>query len=129
MLLSDFAILQEVTVQKAPKYTKWTDEDQYAIVKNAFEHGNAAAVRHFKNDFPNIKESTVREFKKRYEKQLQEAKKQNLQPKLAKKFSSKTGRPLFLGKFDLMLQSYIKGMSNRGAVITWSVANAAGCYW
>ena len=71
----------------------------------------------------------VREFKKRYEKQLQEAKKQNHQPKSTKKFSSKTGRPLFLGKFDLKVQSYIKGMSNRGAIITWSVANAAGCYW
>ena len=55
-----FCKLQEVTVQKAPKYTKWTDENQYAIVKNASEHENAAAVRHFKNDFPNIKESSQR---------------------------------------------------------------------
>ena len=32
---------------------------------------------------------------------------------------------MLLGKFNLMLQNYIKGMSNRGAFIDWSVANAA----
>lgn len=30
-----------------------------------------------------------------------------------------------MGKFDLMVQNYIKGMSNRGAVINWSAANVA----
>jgi len=34
----------------------------------------------------------------------------------------KTGRPLLLRKFDAM---YIRAMSNRGAVITWSIANSA----
>ena len=70
--------MQEATVQKASKYTKWTDENRYAVRKYASKHGNA--VRHFKKDFPNIKETTVREFKKKYEKQLLEVKKQNLQP-------------------------------------------------
>ena len=74
----DFEALQEATVRKASKYTKWTDENRNAVRKYASKHGNA--VRHFKKDFPNIKESTVREFKKKYEKQLQEIKKQNLQP-------------------------------------------------
>ena len=102
----DFATLQEATVQKASKYTKWTDENRYAVGKYAFEHGTAVAVRNFKKDFPNIKESTVREFKKKYEKQLQEAMKDILQPpKLIKKYSSKTGRLLLLGKFDLMVQN------------------------
>ena len=71
--------MQQATVQKASKYTKWTDENRYAVRKYASKHGTA--VRHFKKDFPNIKESTVREFKKKYEKQLQEIKKQNLQPR------------------------------------------------
>ena len=33
---------------------------------NVIEHGNTAAVRHFKENFLNIKESTVRKFKKKY---------------------------------------------------------------
>ena len=66
------------------------------------------------------------ELYKKYEKQLQEAKKKNLQqPKSIEKYRSKTGRPLLLGKLDSMVQSYIKGLSNRGAVITWTIANAA----
>ena len=35
------------------------------------------------------------------------------------------GRPLMLGHFDSMIQTYIRSMSNRGAVITWSIANIA----
>ena len=65
----------------------WTDEDRYDVGKYTSKHGNAAAVRHFKKDFPNIKESTVKELKKKSEKQLQEAKKQNLQPKSIRKYS------------------------------------------
>ena len=122
---ANFAALQEATVQKASKYTKWTDNNRYSVGKYASEHGNAATALHFKKEFPNIKESTVREFKKKYEKQLQKAKEQNLQPpKSIKKYFSKTGRSLLLGKFDLMVQNN-KRMSNRGAVITWFVANAA----
>ena len=50
------------------------------MYKQIGEHGNAVAVRHFKKGFSKIKETTVREFKKKYEKQQQEAKTQNLQP-------------------------------------------------
>ena len=64
----DFEALQEATVQKASKYTKWTDENRYTVRKYASKHGNA--VHHFKKDFSDIKKSTVREFKKKYEKQL-----------------------------------------------------------
>ena len=48
--------------------------------KYTSEHGNVAAVRYFKKGFSKIKETTVREFKKKYEKQQQEVKTQNLQP-------------------------------------------------
>ena len=37
-------------------------------------------------------------------------------------YSSKT---VAFGEFVLMVQYYIKGMSNHGAAITWFVANAA----
>ena len=66
----DFEALQEGTVQKASKYTKWADQNRVAVGKYASEHGNVAAVHHCKKDFPNIKEST----------RNKEAKKQNLQP-------------------------------------------------
>ena len=31
---------------------------------------------------------------------------------------------MLVGKFDSVVQKYIEGMSNQGAVITWSIANA-----
>ena len=107
-------------------YTKWTEENRYIIGKYASETGNTAAVRRFKKKIPRIKESTLREFKKNYEKQLQEARKKSIQPiKSILKCRSKTWWPLLMGKFDSMVQNYIQGMSNHGAVITWSIANAA----
>ena len=56
------------------------DNNQYTFGKYTSEHRNADAVCHFKKIFSKIKESKVRELKKRYEKQLQEGKIQNLQP-------------------------------------------------
>ena len=41
----------------ASKYTKWTGGNRYAVEKFASEHGNAAAVRHFKKDFQTSKEA------------------------------------------------------------------------
>lgn len=69
---------------------------------NVSDHGNASVVRHFKKDFLNIKGIIVREeLKKKYEKQIQEANRQNLKsPKSIKKYSLKTVRSLLLGKFD-----------------------------
>lgn len=105
---------------------QWTENDRYKIGKYASENGNNSAVRNFKKEFPSIKESTVREFKKRYQKQREEERKKNLPPSTSiTKYRSRTGRPLLLGKLDSMVQKYIEGMSNRGAVITWSIANAA----
>ena len=57
---------------------------------------------------------------KRYEKQ------KILQPrKSIEKYHSKTGQSLLLENVDSMTQNYIEGMTNWGAVITWSKANAA----
>ena len=42
--------------------------------KYASENGTSAAVRKFQPDFPKINESTIREFKKKYEEELKLAK-------------------------------------------------------
>ena len=57
---------------------------------------------------------------------VREAKKEGREPsKSLQKYQSQTGRPLLLGDFDSMVQSYIVSMSNRGAVISRSIANSA----
>ena len=125
----NFVKIQTTVIEQTKKsgYIKWTGEDRFTIGKFAAENGTAAAVRYFKSKFPKIKESSVRGFKENYEKQLKQAtqNKEQLTTKIIPKYELKTGRPLLLGKFDEMVQTYIHGLSSRGAVITWAVANAA----
>ena len=74
-------------------------------------------MREFKDKFTKINESTVKGFQKRYEQELAQSK--------GKKFTlatQKQGHTLLLGRLDEMVQRYIRGASNRGAVITRSVA-------
>ena len=55
-------------------YKKYTDEDRYKIGNYASENGSAATVRNFKSDFPQLNESTVRDFKGKYEEKLKSRK-------------------------------------------------------
>ena len=83
-------------------YKKYTDEDRYKIGKYASENGSAATVRKFKSDFPKLNESTVRDFKRKYEEKLKISKKkgENVSPLV----TEKRGRPLLLDKLDELVQ-------------------------
>ena len=52
------------------KYTVYTAESRAKIGKYALENGNKNAQIHFKSQFPDLKESTIRNFKKTYKEQL-----------------------------------------------------------
>ena len=103
-------------------YKKYTDEDRYKIGKYASENGSAATVRKFKSDFPKLNESTVRDFKRKYEEKLKISKKKG--ENISTLVTEKRGRLLLLGKLDEVVQKYIKAASNRGAVISQSMASA-----
>ena len=93
--------------------------------KYASETGTSAAVRKFRPDFPKIKETTIREFKKKYEEELKLAKQQNREVR-TELLTEKQGRSLLLGtKVDTLVQRYIRAASNRGAIITRSIVKSA----
>ena len=48
--------------------------ERFKIGKYASENGPIAAVRKFEKQFPNMNESTTRTFKKKYESELDDAK-------------------------------------------------------
>ena len=48
------------------KYTHYTGGQRAMIAKYAAECGNLGTIRHFKNEFPSLGESTVRLHKKQY---------------------------------------------------------------
>jgi hypothetical protein len=83
--------------RKRGAYEKITPENKAKIAKFAAENGIAAAIRHFdkQQDFPNLKESTVRGWKKAYCAELSKTKGENPIDQLPVK---PIGRPLLLGK-------------------------------
>ena len=97
--------------------------------KYASETGTSAAVRKFRPDFPKINESTIREFKKKYDEELKLAKQQNREVR-TELSTEKQGFPLLLllllgTKIDNLVQRYTRAASNRGAVFTRSIAESA----
>ena len=104
-------------------YRKYTDEDRYKIGKYASENGSTATVRKFKSDFPKLKESTVCDFKRKYEEKLKISKKKV--ENISTLVTEKRRRPPLLGKLDKMVQKYIKAASNRKAVISGSMASSS----
>ena len=78
-------------------------------------------MRKFQQRFPNMNESTARTFRKRYESDLADAKRQGKTPSTSLPLKPQ-GRPFLLGEIDEMVQRYILAASNRGSVITRRVA-------
>ena len=104
----DFAAVQsQVEKETKPRTnTRLTEKDRYFIGKYSSENSNAATGRKFRNQFPGIKESSIREFRKRYKDKLKKFKKENREvTKTLPKYPSgnKIGRPLHLGEFDAKL--------------------------
>ena len=87
------------TSNRSSAYTKYTAVQRYKIGKYASENGSTNAGRKFQKDFPNLKESTVRVFRKKYQKILKTNKNENQSPKKALEVETR-GRPLMLGNVD-----------------------------
>ena len=103
-------------------YKKYTDEDRYKIRKYASENVSTATLQKFNSDFPKLNESTVRDFKRKYEEKVKISKKKG--GNISTLVTEKRGCPLLLGKLDEMVQKYIKAALNCGALITRSMASA-----
>ena len=68
-----------------------------------------------------MNESTARTFRKRYESDLADAKRQGKTPSTSRPLKPQV-RPFLLGEIDKMVQRYFLAASNRGSVITRGVA-------
>ena len=119
--------------KKRGEYNKLSPEEKAVIGKYASENGVSKAVRHFQDK--NVKDSSVRDWKKLYEKELKERCKL---AKLGEVVEVVTlpvkvcGRPTLLGeKLDKYLQQMIVDMHSRGTPIgsTIVVAVAHGIYY
>ena len=92
---------------KRGKYIKYSAVQRYEIGKYASEYSAASTLRKYKGEFPQLKESTVCSMWQKYEEKLRQSLKEKREPK-TKLPTARCGRPLMLGKIDLMVQSYIR---------------------
>ena len=96
------------------------------IGKYAAENGNEKARKHFSKDFPNLKESTIRNFKKKYYIKLAEACKDGNTEVICIP-SEVRGRPPVLMDLDNKSLTFLKGIPSRGGVINVHVVRGVTC--
>ena len=106
----DYEAVKESTTKSKMKrgsYQTYSAVERYSIGRHASEHGTASTLRKFKNEHPELKESTVRGIRLKYEEELRRALKEKRDPKSSLS-TQQRGRPLMLGKIDLMVQEYLR---------------------
>ena len=108
---------------KRNSYTHYSGETRVKIAKYAVENVNAKAVKYFEKEFPNLKESTVRNFKKKYYEKLSKVRREGKTEALSLP-SKVRGRPPILMELDGKLIRFLKGIRGRGGVINIHVVRA-----
>ena len=117
-------IRKEQTKKPRGSYKSYSTKDRFLIGKHASIHGTISAVRKWKKDYPQVNESTIREFKKRYEAEIN---KERQKKKSSKKVivNKLRGRPCLLeDKIDPLVQRYVKARRYKGGVFNTTVATA-----
>lgn len=109
--------------RKRKPYRRFSDTDRAVIGKYAAEHGNAEAMKRFKQEFPELPESTVRSFKIKYTNALESG--QSSGETIDKIPSKRRGRPKLLGDYDTQVQQFVKALQQSGTVVTPQVVIAA----
>ena len=111
--------------RKRGKYQHCSAETCAKIWKYASANGNSKAINHFKEELPTLKESTVRTFKRAYEKRLREEKKKGKTDATVIAIPSDTrGRPPILCDPDSILISLLRSIRSRSGVVNSCVVKA-----
>ena len=107
------------------KYTQYTPEQRAHIGKYALDNGNERARPHFLPNYPDLRESTIRNFKKAYKERMQYQRKQ-LHPQPVTAITAQPrGRPPILLELDEKLIKFLRAIRTKGGVINIHVVRAA----
>ncbi|EDO32724.1 predicted protein [Nematostella vectensis] len=121
----------EASRRKGP-YHRFTPEQRAEIGHYALENGTAKAVRLYKNEFPTLSESTVRNFRDKVKKLLSEHKacedsgvSKDVSANVVKAIVCKPrGRPLKLMDLDIKVMAYLDTIRDSGGIINSTVVKA-----
>ena len=112
--------------KKRKAYTAFSDEDQAKIGKHDAENGNSSALKKFRRVYPDLGESTVCSFKRKYYEVLKEQARQSGRSAIVESIpSQKRGRPLTLGNLDNEVQQYVRALQTAGTPVGSTVIIAA----
>ena len=101
------------------KYTHYSPAERAQIGRYALENGNERARKHFIAKFPNLKESTIRNFKLAYKERLKR------QQQVVEIPHKPRGRPPILLELDVKLIRFLRAVRNRGGVVNIHVVRAS----
>ena len=95
------------------KRTTYREDEKIKIAKYANTHGTSSAIRHFKQDFPNLSESTLRPWVAKYRSDVKKASSGE-----CIQISERRGRPLLLpDELDSKLLAFIVTTRTAGGTI------------
>ena len=94
-----------ITSNRPKSYRKWSENKRYELGKYAAIHGSRAAKRKFHTKEKPLSQSNARRFSKLYKEEISKARKSNCDVN-SNLSVLPSGRPLFLGSLDQMVQSF-----------------------
>ena len=123
--------IKKVESTKRGSYLSFTAEEKAQVAKYGSTNGVRAAVKRFSKVFgKDLKESTVRDWVKAYDKELRRKRTSTeIGDDLAvtELPSKKRGKPFLLGdKIDAEVQTILRAMRDSGAVVNTSITIATG---
>ena len=87
------------------------------------EHGSRKAARAFQKEFPDLNESTMRTFMKKYVEQRGLKKRLNASSSVSLP-SKRRGRPVLLGPIDRKVRDFLIALRDRGGLVSSTIAIA-----
>ena len=107
------------------KYNEYTASDRFRIGKYRMENGSRRTARAFQKDFPNLNESLVCNFMKKYAKEQEHTKKMNGSLCVSIR-NRKRGRPPMLGSIDQKKRDFLIALRHRRGIVSSTIAIAVG---
>ena len=112
--------------KKRGPYKKYTSKERAEVANYATLHGTSAAIRHFKARFPDLKWTTVNDWKEAMNKATKKAARDGQLEKIVVLEEKKRGRPSLLqDSVTADIKCYIRALRDAGGVVNTAIVLAA----
>ena len=116
--------LSKDETDKRGKYKQYTERDCLAIARYVEQDRPRRTARKFDKQYPNLNESTVRSYLKKYTAMKNRGKKTSTSP-IKGIPAKRRGRPLMLGIVDKKIRDFLIALRHRAGVVNSTIAIAA----